>query len=89
MLSGRVMGSAGLATALVVVTAESASAQTAVGSSVPFALAGPVGFVAVALGVGGVVVGLLRRRKVAAAVRRAAAVPLPAPRVAEVDQPVG
>ncbi|MGQ0838274.1 hypothetical protein [Actinokineospora sp.] len=52
---------------LLVVTAESAAAQTSVESSIPFTLDGPVGIAAVILGAGGLVIGLFRHRRPAAA----------------------
>ncbi|WP_285507966.1 hypothetical protein [Actinokineospora sp. NBRC 105648] len=72
--------------ALLVGTAEVASAAPAVESSVPFTIAGPVGIAAVIVGVGGLVVGLLRRRKVAkVVVPTVVQVPVPAPRRAAVQ----
>ena len=48
---------------LVLATAGYASADTAGSGQVPFSVAGPVGVAAVVVGIGGVVVGLFRRRK--------------------------
>jgi hypothetical protein len=62
----------------VVWSAQSAAAGTMTEGSV--GLTDPVGIVAVVLGIGGLIVGLIRRRKVAKPV--ANAVPLPGPRQA-------
>ncbi|CRK59874.1 hypothetical protein [Alloactinosynnema sp. L-07] len=67
-----------VASAQVVWSAQSAAAQAMTESSVPSGLTGPVGIVAVVLGVGGLIAGLVRRRKVAKVVK----VPLPGPRQA-------
>jgi hypothetical protein len=53
---------------LVLVAAESAGADpSGVAERGSFGVAGPVGIIAVALGVGGLVIGLLRRRRTVAA----------------------
>ncbi|GAA3018089.1 hypothetical protein [Actinokineospora globicatena] len=59
-------------------------------SSVPFTVAGPVGIAAVIVGVGGLAVGLLRRRKASKApVVPVVVAPLkvPAPRRSQADNP--
>ena len=52
--------------ALVLAGAGYASADTPGSGQVPFSVAGPVGVCAVVIGIGGVVIGLLRRRKLPA-----------------------
>ena len=52
--------------AIAVLTAQTAAAATTNPGQVPFSVAGPVGVGAVIVGVAGVVIGLLRRRKLAA-----------------------
>ncbi|MDQ3404511.1 MAG: hypothetical protein M3548_14160 [Actinomycetota bacterium] len=71
--------------ALLVLTAPTASAQAAIEGGMPVSLAGPVGIAAVIAGVGGVVIGLIRRRKVTVSQANQRIVieepvPLPAPR---------